>query len=1021
MTEAGYVDLTAMLKRMAGPSRTEATLQSEIHTFMLSAGLNLGDDDLITLEAPSGDGRRIDISVGNVCIEVKRQLGSGTRLNDAVDQLGGYVADQTSALGRRYVGVLTDGSEWQLYHLGTDGQLELTSTHDVKASDPDAEALATWLSGVMSTEEQIRPTAAAIRTRLGSDSSGHQLEQADLRSLYSANRDHPEVVIKRELWAKLLTTALGTQFDVDDHDLFVEHTLLVATAEIVAHAVVGFDVTNVEPAALIGGDLFSRGSGILGVVEHDFFDWPLDCGAQGERWVQALAKRLHQFDWASTRHDAMKTLYESVISQETRKRLGEYYTPDWLAEHMVDITVSDPVGTRVLDPSCGSGTFLFHAVRHYLEAAEQAGQSVRDQILGLVTHVAGVDVHPVAVTLARVTYLLAIGPDRLRADDRPSFHVPVYLGDSVQWGQERQDLFTADTFTVDIADADQPTLQGIAPEDLRFPRDLLDDADNFDRLVAELADAASNRAPNSPHPSVKQIARRYGLAGADLETVGETFRVMCRLHDEKRDRIWGYFVRNLARPTWLAKEENRVDVLIGNPPWLAYRFMAPGMREEFRRMCQQRQLWSGGSAATNDDLSHLFVVRAIEQYLRLEGRFSFVMPNGVLTRSQYEGFRTGHWPAAAGPLFVRFDDSWDLAQTMPPYYFPRTCAVIHGSRAHAGQAAPLPATVETWIGGIASDLTWEQASDVVARQPGEVAVYGDVEETSPWKDRFTEGATIVPRMLTTVEPDDQSTFMGTGARRRAVRSSRGVYEKAPWKNLPTLSGTVEVEYVYPLVLGETVLPFLQRDPLLTVLPMSRKGTLIEATSSPGLHSWWSRSSQLFDEHSNGTMSLLDQVDYRSKLTNQFPAPAHRVVVTHSGMHVTACRLDAEDAVVEHQLDWAAVRSEEEGLFLITILNSPLTTEAATPFMTSGKGGGRHIGKSLWNVPIPLYDADDDAHRALVDLGREAEEFVATVELPDAPHGNIRRMLREQLVEAGITERINALVRQVVRPADPGAA
>jgi len=49
--------------------------------------------------------------------------------------------------------------------------------------------------------------------------------------------------------------------------------------------------------------------------------------------------------------------------------------------------------------------------------------------------VLGVDVHPVAVTLARVTYLLAIGRDRLAAADRPAFTVPVYLGDSVQWGQ----------------------------------------------------------------------------------------------------------------------------------------------------------------------------------------------------------------------------------------------------------------------------------------------------------------------------------------------------------------------------------------------------------------------------------------------------------------------------------------------------------------------------------------------------------------------------------------------------------
>jgi hypothetical protein len=59
----------------------------------------------------------------------------------------------------------------------------------------------------------------------------------------------------------------------------------------------------------------------------------------------------------------MKVLYESVIAPDTRHRLGEYYTPDWLAAAMVEKAVDDPLQQRVLDPACGSGTFLFQAVR----------------------------------------------------------------------------------------------------------------------------------------------------------------------------------------------------------------------------------------------------------------------------------------------------------------------------------------------------------------------------------------------------------------------------------------------------------------------------------------------------------------------------------------------------------------------------------------------------------------------------------------------------------------------------------
>ena len=86
----------------------------------------------------------------------------------------------------------------------------------------------------------------------------------------------------------------------------------------------------------------------------------------GAAFVRGLARRLTRFAWEDVEHDVMKVLYESIITTDWRHRLGEYYTPDWLAACMVAETVDDPLNQRVLDPACGSGTFLFHAVRHYL-------------------------------------------------------------------------------------------------------------------------------------------------------------------------------------------------------------------------------------------------------------------------------------------------------------------------------------------------------------------------------------------------------------------------------------------------------------------------------------------------------------------------------------------------------------------------------------------------------------------------------------------------------------------------------
>ena len=156
---------------------------------------------------------------------------------------------------------------------------------------------------------------------------------------------------------------------------------------------------------------------------------------------------------------------------------------------------------------------------------------------------------------------------------------------------------------------------------------------------------AGSRKPGSAVPKLSGLYQRYAVSPAAQKTLDATFRTLCDLHDEGRDHIWSYYVRNLARPWWLALPQNRVDVLVGNPPWLAFRFMTEAMQEAFREYSDERGLWHGAKVATHQDLSGLFLVRAVERYLRIGGRFAFVMPNAAVDRGQFKGLRTGQLQA----------------------------------------------------------------------------------------------------------------------------------------------------------------------------------------------------------------------------------------------------------------------------------------------------------------------------------------------------------------------------------------
>ncbi len=1001
---AALDDIASRLAR--GPKgRTEAEVQADIREFLLTAPLDLDDQDLeVTLEAQAGSGKRIDVEAGFTAIEVKKSIGSRSALVKAVDQLTSYVRQRTEQLSQRYVGILTDGRAWILFHLTPCEELAEVSRFRLEDSGGSS-ALSAWLETVLATADAVAPTEVEIVKRLGAQSAAAQLDLADLREIYVACRSEPDVALKRALWGKLLTSALGTHFP-DSDELFVLHTYLVVTAELIAHTVVGLSVEGQEPSALLSGQVF-RSAQLGGVVEADFFDWPAGVDG-GKRFVASLARRLTRFDWSTVDHDIMKPLYESIIDADTRKKLGEYYTPDWLAEGIVTETVDDPLNQRVLDPACGSGTFLFWTARRYLDAATEASLSNGAAIKGLVAHVAGIDLHPVAVALARVTYLLAIGPQRLQ-EERPAFSVPVYLGDSVRWDQD-ETLFAKGGITI-------PTGDGRGDPDLHFPEGVVADANRFDQLIAELADRASSRKVGTSVPSIDPVLRRYQVSKADRAAVDVAFRSLCGLHDEGRNHIWGYYVRNLARPFAFTRPNNQVDVLLGNPPWLSYRFMPKGMQDRYQALAKERGLWAGGKVATHQDLADLFVVRAVEQYLAETGHFGFVMPASALSRQAYKGFRAGYFNAPGALTEVAFDPAWDL-RAVTPDIFPMPSCVVFGRRSKG--AVGLPSEVNALTGKlIARGARWEDALSQLSVLEIRVERGSGAKSTSPYAERFHQGATILPSVLLRVS-EIPAGPLGAPEGSRRVASLRSALEKEPWKGLDSLEGFVESQFVKSVYLGSGVTPFRSLSPILAVIPW-HDGSLMdgedpELDEYPGLARWWRDSERHWEEQkgSSNRLSLLERVDYQRGISKQIPIGRHRVLYTQSGNRIAACRLEDANALIEHKLYWASVDSAEEARYLVAILNSEPLHRAVEPLMSEGLFGKRDVDKYVFAAPFPGFDAADSGHVGLADLGRRAEEIAAGIALDDDwGFQKARRVVRDALSEDGIAGEIDAAVAELL--------
>ncbi len=124
--------------------------------------------------------------------------------------------------------------------------------------------------------------------------------------------------------------------------------------------------------------------------------------------------------------DVLGPLYQGLFPRPLRRQLGEYYTPDWLARHVLDeVGYRGGSAERLLDPACGSGTFLVMALRRWRGRMS----SLHPSSFILHPSIVGFDLNPLAVMTARANYLLAI------ADLLPQLgrvEIPVYLHDSIQ-------------------------------------------------------------------------------------------------------------------------------------------------------------------------------------------------------------------------------------------------------------------------------------------------------------------------------------------------------------------------------------------------------------------------------------------------------------------------------------------------------------------------------------------------------------------------------------------------------------
>ncbi len=132
--------------------------------------------------------------------------------------------------------------------------------------------------------------------------------------------------------------------------------------------------------------------------------------------------------------DFIKEIFEEVLPSLVRHAMGEFYTPDWLANFTIQtLTEYDEFAHQktYLDPTCGSGTFIFNVIKQFQQKSENQ----------IFKQVFGIDLNPVSVLAGKTNYLILYAKC-FEFSQNTHLQIPVFYADAIQAKFENNNMFS---------------------------------------------------------------------------------------------------------------------------------------------------------------------------------------------------------------------------------------------------------------------------------------------------------------------------------------------------------------------------------------------------------------------------------------------------------------------------------------------------------------------------------------------------------------------------------------------------
>ena len=733
---------------------------------------------------------------------------------------------------------------------------------------------------------------------------------------------------------------------------------------------------------LEGGGVYGR-RGITNFLEGDFFRWYLYAlSPRLEEAIREILRGLSEFEPAtpviapeSTR-DLLKRLYQYLVPQEVRHRLGEYYTPDWLAELLLtEVGYDGNTLKRLLDPACGSGTFLVLAIHAAKEYGRKHKEPPLETAKRITSNIWGFDLNPLAVIAARTNYLFALGD---LMNELPAFEIPIYLADSVLWpsktGQIRLNLAGGKNIEV------QTSIQ-----QFHVPYIWVQHNGFLMSKAAPLVEQMAREGYGAEE--ALERFRREGLVFPPHEQVVRNFfEEILSLEKQGKNGIWARFLKNAFAPMIAGT----FDFVVGNPPWIRWGYLSQDYRKATLPLWQEYGLFSlKGHAARlgggEKDFSMLFTYAVIDHYLGENSRLGFLITQEVFkSKGAGEGFRRFQLGARDSFKVLKAHD----LVTVQPFEGAanKTAAIV----LKKGQRTTYPVPYTLWarkkgVGKIPTDFTLAEASPFLQKTRLAARPIGthagswqtvekgrtdlqNLEGKNPYRARL--GARVEPYGVFCLEVRSLAADGNLIIRNLTERGKRKV---------PHVEEKIESGLVFPAVRGADIERWKATSHIYVLLaqdPSIREGYSegVMKSAYPRTYGYLLRFRQLLlgraaykKYHAETEHPFYSQYNIADYTFSRYKVIWKRMASDLVAAVISQCKTPYgyKAIVPTDTTSLFAADNAAEAHYLCAVINSSVVREFIKSFSSAGRGFG--APSVMEHVGIPKFDPSNPLHDQLSQL------------------------------------------------------